>query len=200
MCLVTQIALQTKITHTKQNKESTRKKLKFQETITKKEKKVLRRTIVTNTIVAILIAFTPYIFQLYEYAPEDTNKWETLLFTFEDNNYTDLRTAFWVYMSKFVPFMLMVIWFMTCNKWWYHVILIPTAMFGFQFISAINDKSSILDVVEIYWLLPIMMTIIPFVYLIRIKLMDKLVHGIDLKKINAELAEYERKEKEQQNN
>ncbi|MFK7748182.1 MAG: hypothetical protein AB8B65_07320 [Kordia sp.] len=190
--------MQTKTTHTKQKKESIKVKSRSQVT-NKKNKTILRRTIITNTIVAILIAFTPYIFQLYEYAPEDTNKWETFLFTIEDNNYSDLRTAFWVYMSKFIPLMLMVIWFMTCNKWWYHVILIPTAMFGFQFFSAINDKSGILDVVEIYWLLPIMMVIIPFVYLIRIKLMDKLVHGIDLKKINAELAEYERRELEQQN-
>lgn len=71
-------------------------------------------------------------------------------------------------------------------------------MFGFQLFTAINDKSSILDVVEIYWLIPIMMIIIPFVYFIRIKLMDKLVYGIDLKKIDAELEEYRRKEKEQQ--
>ena len=70
-------------------------------------------------------------------------------------------------------------------------------MFAFQLFSAINNKSGILDVVEIYWLLPIMMIIIPFVYLIRIKLMDKLVHGIDMKKIDAELEEYERKEKEE---
>ena len=62
-------------------------------------------------------------------------------------------------------------------------------MFGFQLFTAINDKSSILDVVEIYWLIPVMMIIIPFVYFIRIKLIDKLVHGIDLKKIDAELEE-----------
>ncbi|AXG71207.1 hypothetical protein KORDIASMS9_03463 [Kordia sp. SMS9] len=72
-------------------------------------------------------------------------------------------------------------------------------MFGFQLFTAINNKSGILDVVEIYWLVPIMMIVIPFVYLIRIKLMDKLVHGIDLKKIDAELEEYERKELEQLN-
>ncbi|WP_420573379.1 hypothetical protein [Kordia sp.] len=72
-------------------------------------------------------------------------------------------------------------------------------MFGFQLFGAIENKSSILDVVEIYWLIPIMMIIIPFVYFIRIRLMDKLVYGIDLKKIDAELEEYKRKEKEQQN-
>ncbi|PTX61587.1 hypothetical protein C8N46_104230 [Kordia periserrulae] len=72
-------------------------------------------------------------------------------------------------------------------------------MYGFQFYTALNNTTNILDIVEIYWLLPIMCIIIPFVYLIRIKLVDKYVHGIDLKKIDAELEEYERREQEQQN-
>ncbi|WP_298420841.1 hypothetical protein [uncultured Kordia sp.] len=133
---------------------------------------------------------------MYEYAPENTQTWETSWFTIKDTNYLDLRTAFWVYMNKLIPLILMIIWFFTCKKWWYHVILIPMFMYGFQFYTALNNKASILDIVEIYWLIPIMMVVIPFVYLIRIKLMDKLVHGIDLKKIDAELAAYERKEKE----
>jgi hypothetical protein len=53
-----------------------------------------------------------------------------------------------------------------------------------------------MDEVEIYWMIPIMMIIVPIVYFIRIKLFDKYVYSIDLKKIDAELAEYERKEKE----
>jgi len=176
-----------------------RKASKFQDLATKKNKSVLRITIITNTIVAIIISITPYLFQLYEYVPEKTNVWETTFFTITDNNYSDVRTLVWVSMNKAIPLLLMILWFLTCNKWWYHVILIPMFMFGFQLFSAINDKSSILDVVEIYWLIPIMMIVIPFVYLIRIKLMDRLVHGIDLRKIDAELEEYERKEQEQQN-
>ncbi len=203
MCLVTQIALQTKTTHIKQKKESTKVKLESQDqqTIIKKDSKakqksIVRSTIITNTIFALIIALTPYLFQLYEYAPENTQTWETSWFTIKDTNYLDLRTAFWVYMNKLIPLILMIIWFFTCKKWWYHVILIPMFMYGFQFYTALNNKASILDIVEIYWLIPIMMVVIPFVYLIRIKLMDKLVHGIDLKKIDAELAAYERKEKE----
>jgi len=199
LCLVTQIALQTKTTHTKQSKESIREKSEFQgKLISKKRKSVARSTIIANTIFALIIALTPYLFQLYEYAPENTQVWETSWFKIEDTNYLDLRTAFWVYMNKLIPLLLMIIWFLTCNKWWYHVILIPMCMYGFQFYTALNNETSILDIVEIYWLLPIMGIIIPFVYLIRIKLVDKYVHGIDLKKINAELEEYERKELEQQ--
>ena len=195
MCLVTQIALQTKKTHTKQNKESTKTKSLFLGR--ESNKSTYRKNIIANTIIVSLIAITPYLFLLYEYVPEDTNEWNTFLFTITDNNYSDVKTLVWVSMSKAIPLLLMIIWFFTCSKWWYHVILIPMFMFAFQLFSAINNKSGILDVVEIYWLLPIMMIIIPFVYLIRIKLMDKLVHGIDMKKIDAELEEYERKEKEE---
>ncbi|WP_240321073.1 hypothetical protein [Kordia sp. SMS9] len=189
--------MQTKITHTKQKKESIRTKYPFRGK--KNNKFAYRRNIISNTIIVVIIAITPYLFQLYEYVPEDTNEWKTAFFTLKDNNYSDVKTLVWVSMSKAIPLLLMIIWFFTCNKWWYHVLLIPMFMFGFQLFTAINNKSGILDVVEIYWLVPIMMIVIPFVYLIRIKLMDKLVHGIDLKKIDAELEEYERKELEQLN-
>ncbi|WP_298519100.1 hypothetical protein [uncultured Kordia sp.] len=189
--------MQTKITHTKQKKESIEIKSRFQvKEITKKSK--YRSSIILNTIVALLIAITPYLFQLYHYVPP-VDEWNTAFFSIDKRDYDNVQILVWVTLNKVIPLLLMIIWFLTCNKWWYHVILIPMFMFGFQFIGAIEDKSSILDVVEIYWLIPIMMIIIPFVYFIRIKLMDKLVHGIDLKKINAELEEYERKELEQLN-
>ncbi|WP_298420837.1 hypothetical protein [uncultured Kordia sp.] len=72
-------------------------------------------------------------------------------------------------------------------------------MYAFQLFNVLNNESSYIDEFEITWLIPIMMVIIPFVYLIRVKLFDKLVLGIDLKKIEAELDEYDRKEKEAQN-
>jgi uncharacterized membrane protein len=195
LCLVTQTALQTKTTHTKPKKKSKENTLRFLETNKKSD---FRRSIILNSIIAIFIAITPYLFQLYEYVPA-VEEWETPFFTIDNREYKNVKILAWVTLNKAIPLLLMVIWFLTCNKWWYHVILIPMFMFGFQLIGAIEDKSSILDVVAIYWLIPIMMIIIPFVYFIRIKLMDRLVHGIDLRKINAELEEYERKEKEQQN-
>lgn len=196
MCLVTQIALQTKITHTKQKKKSENKTSKFLGRGTNIT--AYRRSIIVNSIIVALIAITPYLFQLYEYVPA-IEKWETPFFTIDKLEYKNVQILVWISLNKAIPLLLMILWFLTCSKWWYHVILIPMFMFGFQLFTAINDKSGILDVVEIYWLLPIMMIVIPFVYLIRIKLMDKLVHGIDLKKIDAELAEYDRKEQEQEN-
>ena len=169
-----------KTIHTKHNKQSTDRKSK---------------SLVTGSIVAILIAITPYIFYLYQSFPDD-NSWETFLFTFRSSD--SLYTIAWLLTGKVVPLMLLILWFFTCRDWWYHVLLIPIAMYVFQIYSIIHDDSNPVDEVEIYWLIPIMMIIIPIVYFIRIKLFDKYVYGIDLKKIDAELAEYERKEKERE--
>jgi hypothetical protein len=187
--------LQTKTTHTKQNKQSKKGKLRFQDIVATK-KATYRKSILVNSLIVVLIAITPYLFQLYEYVPA-VETWETPFFTLDKRDYDDVQVLVWISLNKAIPLLLMIIWFFTCSKWWYHVILIPMFMFGFQLFTAINDKSSILDVVEFTWLLPIMMIIIPFVYFIRIKLMDKLVYGIDLKKIDAELEEYKQREQQQ---
>ncbi len=64
-------------------------------------------------------------------------------------------------------------------------------MYIFQLVSSLNDDIEYIDEFEIYYIIPVMMIVIPVVYLIRLKLFDKVVHGIDLDKIDKELKEYE---------
>ena len=59
-------------------------------------------------------------------------------------------------------------------------------MFAFQLFNVINDDASYVDEVEIWWLLPIMLIVIPLVYLIRAKLFAK-VRGNDLDSFEREL-------------
>lgn len=59
-------------------------------------------------------------------------------------------------------------------------------MFAFQLFNVINDDASFVDEVEIWWLLPIMLIVIPLVYLIRAKLFAK-VRGNDLVSFEQEL-------------
>ncbi|MFK7748185.1 MAG: hypothetical protein AB8B65_07335 [Kordia sp.] len=169
-----------KTIHTKQNKKS---------------KKGPKKYLLTGSIVAIFVAITPYIFYLYESFPE-TKTWETFIFTYDSPYYENVQLFAYYFLSKLTPLLLLILWFFTCRDWWYHVILIPISMYAFQIFSILNDDKKYIDELEIYWLIPIMMIIIPIVYFIRIKLFDKHVYGIDIAKIDAELAEYERKEKE----
>jgi hypothetical protein len=67
-------------------------------------------------------------------------------------------------------------------------------MYAFQIFEVIFSQDDLyVDTENLLWLLPLCMIVIPFVYLIRIKLFDKYVHGIDLNLLNAELDYYKGK-------
>ena len=150
-----------------------------------KSRKAKSSYLATGSVIALIIAASPYIFYSYEGFPQ-SKTWETFLFTYEANWYQEVKVSAWTMMGKFVPLFLLIIWFITCKHWWYHVILIPIGMFAFQLFSVINDDVGITDEVEIWWLFPIMLVIVPLVYLIKAKLSNQ-VMGKDLKSFEEEL-------------
>ncbi len=60
-------------------------------------------------------------------------------------------------------------------------------MYAFQTFEVVYFDNKTVDTENLLWLLPVCMIVIPFVYFIRIKLLDKYVHGIDLEAMEAEL-------------
>ncbi len=58
-------------------------------------------------------------------------------------------------------------------------------MFAFQLMSVLNDDLKYFDLIELWYVFPMMLIIVPFVYLIRAKLFSE-IQGEDL-------AEFERK-------
>lgn len=134
-----------------------------------------KRSLVVGSIIATLIAITPYIFYTYESVP-DEKIWSTFLFTFKSNYYESANIAFWIFMMKGVPLYLMLIWFFTCRHWWYHVLIIPISMFAFQLIAAINDETGVLDEFHLMYLLPMMAIVIPSIYLIRAKMFNRITN------------------------
>jgi len=140
-----------------------------------------------GSVIAFLIAFSPYIFYLYEIFP-DGPVWENSFFTYESKYYLNVLTAAWTYLGKITPLMLLFIWFFTCKHWWYHVILIPIAMYTFQLAVAFYqdvymDASRFMDIDGLIYLAPFFMIILVIVYLVRIQIFDR-VYGIDLSELN----------------
>ncbi|QHI35024.1 hypothetical protein IMCC3317_03700 [Kordia antarctica] len=179
-----------KTTHTKQNKDS--KKLKSnQETWSKKR-------IFIDSIIVFFVAISPFVAYSYLAAPEGET-WDIGVYTFTKNGFSSVNIAIWLYVSKLIPLYLLIFWFITCKHWWYHIILVPITLFGFQLFAALSKGSNIIDENESLWVIIVLMVIAPIVYLMRLRLYDKYVLGIDLQKIDAELEEYERKEKEAEN-
>lgn len=67
-------------------------------------------------------------------------------------------------------------------------------MYAFQVFEVLYSEDNIVDTRNIIWLLPVCMVVIPLVYLIRIKLYDRHVHGIDLEAMEAEIEALKKKQ------
>lgn len=146
----------------------------------------VRRKLLIEGAIALTIALSPLIYYSYKYLPSDKETIDFFVFSVSANGFDDASTAIYWYLSKIVPLLLLVFWFINSKQWWYHAILIPISMYGFQLFSAINTSAD-LDENEILYVVAVSMVIIPIVYLIRIKLVDKYIHGIDLKAMDTEL-------------
>ncbi|WP_324027565.1 hypothetical protein QSV08_06335 [Maribacter sp. BPC-D8] len=162
--------------------------------ISKVKKTKAKKKIFLETLLVFFIAISPFLYKVYDYLPYDENGDAIVLgFTLGNNGFPDTLTFLWYLTSKIVPLYLMIFWFLTSRNWWYHIILIPIAMYAFQFFEVFYDSDNMIDTDNIWWLIPVCMITIPFVYFIRIKLYDKHVHGIDLEAMEAELEELKAK-------
>ena len=160
----------------KQNNKSEETKSEFRKT-DKKPK-------IVGGIIVFLIAITPFLFYSYKSLPEDTQVWETSFFTIK-TAFFSINTYFWFALGKFIPLYLLLLWFFTCKHWWHWILLIPIAMYAFQLWGVVNESEG-LDELEIYYIIPLMMVLVPAVYLIRAKLFNK-VRGDDLKQFEEDL-------------
>lgn len=165
-----------------------------------KQKKTTKRRFFIESLALLLIIVTPFLFKLHEYLPTDPEaKFSFLGIEITRNGFLDISTYAWFLLGKIIPLYLMIIWFLTCKHWWYHILLIPICMYAFQIFEVVYSDDLMVDTENVLWLLPVCMVVIPFVYFIRLKLFDKYVHGIDLEAMDAELQYYKNKEREQLN-
>lgn len=151
----------------------------------KLSKKQRSEFLLLGSIIALFIGISPYIFYLYEIFP-DGPVWENSYFIYESKYFQNVATAAWTFLGKFVPLYLLLIWFFTCKHWWYHIILVPVFMYGYQMINAIYEDSTFeqeyIDTGDLWVIAPVVIIVLSIVYVIRIKIFDK-VYGIDLSEI-----------------
>jgi len=133
----------------------------------------VKKNVLAGSLVATIIAATPFIFNLYQSIP-NVKIWNTLLFTYNSHYYESANVVAWTLMGKLIPLLLLFIWFFTNRHWWYHALLVPIAMYIYQIISTFNDDTLFADTNQIIYLLPVMAIIFPSIYLIRAKMFNKI--------------------------
>ncbi|WP_241974206.1 hypothetical protein [Winogradskyella wandonensis] len=132
-----------------------------------------KRGYIVGSILATIIALSPYLFYLHESVPSSQH-WDTFLFSYNSRSWGDANLAMWILTGKLLPLLFLVIWFFTCRHWWYHAILVPITMYTFQIFSFFNDELNYLDQFQLLYLVPIMAIIVPSIYLIRAKIFNKI--------------------------
>ncbi len=143
-----------------------------------------RRSLFIGGVLVLIIAITPFLFYSYDSFPRDSTTWETSLFSLS-TSYPSLHHLVWYFVGKAVPLLLLLIWFFTCKHWWHWIILVPIAMYAFQLWGVMNENWE-MDEMEIYYVIPLMMVLIPLVYLVRAKLFNE-VRDNDLSSFEEDL-------------
>ena len=151
----------------------------------RKSRKVESKSLLTGSLIAAFIVASPYFFYLYEGFPQ-SKVWETSFFgltlKYESINFEGVDVVAWILFSKLIPFLLFLIWFLTCKHWWYHAILVPICMYLFQIIGTFNDDLAFADSIDIYYMAPIILISLIFMYTVRMKIFDR-IHNIDLSEL-----------------
>lgn len=160
----------------KTHNKSTLERLKFRQPD--------KKSLIQGGIIVFIMACTPFIYYAYESFPDNTQVWETYYFTFTTKYYSLYQYA-WFLAGKVIPIILLLIWFFTCKHWWHWIILVPLSMYVFQLFNILKQNLNA-DEVEIIYVIPIMMVLVPFVYLIRAKLFSQMRQN-DLKTFEEEL-------------
>tara|TARA_R110002020_G_scaffold159435_5_gene343228 strand:- start:2231 stop:2806 length:576 start_codon:yes stop_codon:yes gene_type:complete len=145
-------------------------------------KKRQSKSLLAGSLIAAFIAASPYFFYLYEGFPA-VKVWETSFFgidfKYESSYYENVNVVGWILFGKFIPLSFLIIWFFTCKHWWYHSILVPIIMYVFQIYGTLEDDLTFMDSKEIFYLAPIVLFSLIFLYTIRMKIFDR-IHNIDL--------------------
>lgn len=140
---------------------------------TLKSQAAIKKSFIQGSIVAILLAITPYLFSIHEGVPEE-RIWDSFLFTYDSKTWENANLVMWILTGKAVPLFLLFIWFFTCRHWWYHALLVPIVMYLYQIFALFNDDQLYFDEMNFMYMLPVMAIVIPSIYLVRARIFNKL--------------------------
>ena len=140
-----------------------------------------KTSLLIGSLMVILIISTPYLLYFYQNIPEDIITMDTIFGPIKNGYYATVQVFIYTLFSKFVPLLLLFIWFVTNKNWWVHALIIPITVYLFQLIAVINDSEQYVDEVEFIYTVPFLVVILVILYFIRSKIAIY-IQAVDLKK------------------
>ena len=140
-----------------------------------------KTSLLIGSLMVILIISTPYLLYFYQNIPEEIKNYNTFFGPIKGGYYQSVRFFIFFLFSKFVPLLLLCVWFITNKQWWVHAVIVPIAVYLFQLLSVINDSENYMDEVEFIYTVPFLVVICVILYFIRSKI-SIYIQAVDLKK------------------
>jgi hypothetical protein len=141
-----------------------------------------KRSLLFGSFIIFIIISTPYLLYLYRAIPYELENYTTFFgFTIHGGYYVKVQSYVYTFFGKFVPFMLLIVWFVTNKHWWVHALIIPISIYLFQLISVVNDSELYVDEVEFIYTVPIGVVVMVILYYLRNR-MAVYIQAVDLKK------------------
>ena len=140
-----------------------------------------KKSLLTGSIIILLIISAPYLLYIHQNIPEDVVDLDTAFGVIKGGFYLSAQYTIYWFFSKFVPLLLLIIWFITNKHWWVHALAIPISVYLFQLIGVVMDSEQFADENEFIYTVPIAVVIIVILYFIRSK-MAIYILAVDLKK------------------
>ena len=140
-----------------------------------------RTSLLLGSFITLIICVSPYLLYVHNNIPDDLTEVKTFLGTIKAGYYPSVTTYVYFVFAKFVPLLLLLIWFITCKHWWVHALIIPITVYLFQLISVINDSEDYVDEVTFIYTIPITLIIIVLLYFARNRI-SVYIQAIDLKR------------------
>jgi hypothetical protein len=144
-------------------------------------KNTKKANLLIGSFMIVMIVFIPYLLYAHKFVNEDIESFKTIFGTIKGGQYMYAQTYIYMFLSKFVPLMLLILWFITNKHWWVHALIIPITVYLFQLISVINDSEEFVDEIEFIYTVPIAILIMVILYYLRSK-MSIYIQAMDLKK------------------
>ena len=139
-----------------------------------------KKSLLIGSIISFLIVITPYLVYAHKLIPVDDVNYKFLFFTLKGGHFGVAQMYVYFLLSKLVPLILFIIWFLTTKQWWAFAISIPIIVYLSQLINVINDSNQYVDEVSFIYSVPIAVVVVGALYVIR-KNIAVYVAAVDLK-------------------
>ncbi len=144
-------------------------------------KNTKKSSLLIGSFMIVMIVFIPYLLYIHKFIDQDLESFKTILGTIKGGRYLYAQTYIYMFFSKFVPLLLLIIWFITNKHWWVHALVIPISVYLFQLIAVVNDSEAYVDEIEFIYTVPIAVLVMVILYYLRSK-MSIYIQAVDLKK------------------